>query len=152
MWPKSGGPVARTRGRTQKSLGTERAGVREGEKKERKKTPVWKPPARTSESNCWQINAHMVDWLPRLCVCVCERMCPDHHLSGSVPPSQHPSGLPSPPLSSLRPPLSSAARASLSLSAFLPRLNSLTHSCGNATLITHQRLTCFASPARPETT
>lgn len=47
------------------------------------------------------------------------------------------------------PPLSSAAWASLSLSAFLPRLNSLAHSCGNATLITHQCLTCFALPHPP---
>lgn len=71
------------------------------------KTPVGKPPARTSESNCWQINGHMVDWLPLAWththstrLCVCERMCPNYHLSGSVPPSQHSSPSPLLPLPS----------------------------------------------------
>lgn len=56
------------------------------------------PPARTSESNCWQINGHMVHWLPlahyhRQCVYVCARawvrVHANYHLS--APPSQHPS-------------------------------------------------------------
>lgn len=94
-----------------------------------------KPPARTSESNCWQINGHMVDWLPlaqthTVHCSVCKCVCPGYHLSfsPSLLPSIHPSLLPS-----LWPPLSSAVWVSVSLSVFLLRLNSLAHSCYNVT-------------------
>lgn len=94
-----------------------------------------KPPARTSESNCWQINGHMVDWLPlaqthTVHCSVCKCVCPGYHLSfsPSLLPSIHPSLLPS-----LWPLLSSTVWVSVSLSVFLLRLNSLAHSSYNVT-------------------
>lgn len=97
-----------------------------------------KPPARTSESNCWQINGHMVDWLPlaqthTVHCSVCKCVCPYYHLSLSLLPSIHPSLL-----SSLCPPLSSAV--SVSLSVFLA------HSCYNVTHSHHPNTSPSPAP------